>query len=350
MKLRGMFRAVHSKKVGSMTIKNRVGRRRVTAQDVADLAGVSRYAVSRAFTLGGYVESEKRQRIHKAAEALGYRPNALASGLQGGRSDLVAIFVGEMPNEYDKEVASQLVIGLNTAGKWPIVIGGSEKSARDAVSNVLRYPLEAMILRSGSMDVEIVTDCIKLGIPVISSGRVMSQKGVDNICIKNAEGAAKLTRLLIDNGRRRIGYIGGADGFWSSIERRRGVLDVLSANGLSLVAEANGNYTMQQSQQVAADILDHRPDAIICANDVMAIGAIGAIRERGLVVPQHISVVGFDDIAIAAWSELALTTIRNPVDQLVRTVVDLLERRSKEPNKPEETIFLDAELVIRGSH
>lgn len=100
-------------------------KRRVTAADVAKLAGVSRSAVSRAFTEGAYLAPDKRQLIQKAAQELGYRPNALAAGLQGRRSNLVAIFVGEMANEYDKEVLAKLIAGLNSAGKWPIVIGGS---------------------------------------------------------------------------------------------------------------------------------------------------------------------------------------------------------------------------------
>ncbi|MFO7804898.1 MAG: LacI family DNA-binding transcriptional regulator, partial [Paracoccaceae bacterium] len=91
----------------------------MTAQDIADLAGVSRSAVSRAFTQGAYIDPGKRARVLKAADDLGYRPNAMAAGLQGARSNLVAIFVGEMANEYDKEVTTALVTGLNGIGKWP---------------------------------------------------------------------------------------------------------------------------------------------------------------------------------------------------------------------------------------
>ena len=328
----------------------KVKKRRVTAQDVADRAGVSRYAVSRAFTDGGYVEANKRQRIQEAAEALGYRPNALASGLQGGRSDLVAIFVGEMSNEYDKEVVSQLVIGLNAAGKWPIVIGGSEIAARDAVSSVLRYPLEAMILRSGSLDIEIVESCLKLGIPVISSGRVMHQKGVDNICVRNAEGAAAVTRLAIEKGRRRIAYIDGPPHFSSSHDRRSGVFAALAEHGLTAITEDVGDFTMLGGQTVTENILKSDPDAIVCANDAMAVGAIGVIRSRGLRVPEDVAVVGFDDFSISAWSGLSLTTVRNPIDRLVKSVVDLLQRRGADPTKAEETIYLDAELIVRNSH
>lgn len=327
-------------------------KKRVTAQEVALRAGVSRSLVSRAFTDGAYIDPEKRLLVLQAAEDLGYRPNALAAGLQGGRSNLVAIFAGQMPNDYDKEVLAQLVIGLNRSGHWPIVIGGSEAAARAAVSQVLRYPLEAMILRAGSLDADIVQDCGKLGVPVISSGRVLESRGVDSICVRNQEGMAKGAQLLLREGRRRFGLIGGPVGFASSAARRAGVLEALASKGLALIAEAAGAFTVQSGYEAGQRILASggRIDALICANDAMAIGAMTALSERGLGVPRDVAVVGFDDIAMAAWPAFNLTTLRNPVDQLVAAVLDLLERRARTPDMAEEVIYLEAELVLRGSH
>ncbi|MGV8985908.1 MAG: LacI family DNA-binding transcriptional regulator [Cypionkella sp.] len=326
-------------------------KKRITAQDIALLAGVSRSAVSRAFTEGAYIDPEKRALVLQAAEELGYRPNALAAGLQGGQSNLVAIFAGQMPNEYDKEVMAKLVIGLNSIGKWPIVIGGTETAARKAVSEVLRYPLESMILRSGSLDDDIVQSCGKLGIPVISSGRVLALRGVDNICCRNQEGMAQGTRLLLDRGRRRFGTIGGPAAFASSKARRLGVAQTLHSAGLEILAEELGEFTVQSGYQAAHRLLAVcQIDALVCANDAMAIGALSALREKGLEVPGAVSVIGFDDIAMAAWPAFSLTTLRNPVDALVTAVVDLLERRAIDPDMPDETIHLDAALVLRGSH
>jgi DNA-binding LacI/PurR family transcriptional regulator len=327
-------------------------KKRVTAQEVALRAGVSRSLVSRAFTDGSYIDPEKRVLVLQAADELGYRPNALAAGLQGGRSNLVAIFAGQMPNDYDKEVLAQLVIGLNRSGHWPIVIGGSEAAARAAVSQVLRYPLEAMILRAGSLDADIVQDCGKLGVPVISSGRVLNVRGVDSICVRNQEGMAKGAHLLLREGRRRFGFIGGPVDFASSAARRAGVVEALASKGLGLVAEAAGAFTVQSGYEAGQRILASggRIDALICANDAMAIGAMTALSERGLGVPRDVAVVGFDDIAMAAWPAFNLTTLRNPVDQLVAAVLDLLERRARTPDMAEEVIYLEAELVLRGSH
>ncbi|GIT91921.1 transcriptional regulator [Jannaschia pagri] len=325
--------------------------RRVTAADVAEAAGVSRSAVSRAFTPGSYLDDGKRRAILRAAKRLGYRPNAMAAILQGGASDLVAIFAGEMPNDFDREVAAALVSGLNAIGKWPLVIGGDEATARRALANVLRYPLEAMILRSGSLDEGVAKSCAKLGVPVISSGRILHMPGVDNVCCRNRDGMADMGRLLIEGGRRRVAFVGGPETFWSAGERRLGLVTALHAAGLTLSADAMGAYTVQSGYDAAADLLAGPPfDALVCANDAMAIGALSLLRDRGIPVPEQIAVVGFDDIAMAAWPAFNLTTVRNPIDTLVETVTDLVQRRVETPTKPDETIAIDVSLVCRGTH
>lgn len=326
-------------------------RKRATAADVARIAGVSRSAVSRAFSPKAYVDAEKRALIQKVARDLGYRPNALAASLQGANSNLVAIFAGEMPNDYDKEVTTRLVQRLNEIGKWPIMISGSESAARKAVSEVLRYPLEAMILRSGSLDEDIVENCSKLSIPVIASGRVLSAPGVDNICVRNAEGMRKGVDLLLARGRRRFGYLGGPPGFWSTIDRRRGVVDALAEAGLEPVCEETGGFSVETGAAATEALMARCDlDALVCANDAMAIGALSVLRARGHRVPDDISVIGFDDIRIAALPAFDLTTLVNPINPVVGAIVDLLERRLETPERPDEMIHLDAELVLRGTH
>ncbi len=327
-------------------------RRRVTAQDVADAAGVSRSAVSRAFTKGAYLDAEKRENIHKIAADLGYKPNALAASLQGSRSQLVAMFVGEMRNEYDKEVAAKMIAGLNAAHHWPVVIGGSGDAAREAVDRVLSYPLDALILRSGSLDADIVEKCAKLNIPMISSGRLLEAPNVDNVCCNNADGMIAATRYLVGQGRRKFGYIGGPEGFFSSPQRRHGVASGLAENGLALVAEEAGDYTANSGYRAVEKLLTAGVtlDALICANDAMAIGALSALSERGVSVPEDMSVIGFDDIAMAKWPAFRLSTVRNPMDLLVQTVIDLLNRRLATPTRQAETIFLATELVLRETH
>jgi len=326
-------------------------RRRVTAQTVADAAGVSRSAVSRAFTEGAYLDAEKRQNIRAIAAQLGYQPNALAAGLQGGRSHLVAIFVGNMRSAHDSAFVSQLVAELNRLNKWPVLIDGGGATAATAIAEVLRYPLDALILRGGSMSAEIVSQCAKVGIPTISSGRPIREPGVDNVCCRNGTGMREATRFLIDRGRCRFGFVAGPEEFYASARRRAGVVEALEAAGLDLIAEAQGGYTVDGGYQAAQDMLQSAQiDALHCANDASAIGALAAARAAGIAVPDALSVIGFDDIEMAGWPLVNLTTLRNPISRTVDQIIRLLERRLADPSTPGETVFLTPELIQRGTH
>lgn len=326
-------------------------KRRITAADIARLAGVSRSAVSRAFTKGAYLDAAKKSRILEASEELGYRPNALAASLQGAGSNLVAIFVGDMPNHYDKEVATALINGLNIAGKWPIVIGGSGEPAQSAIQNVLRYPLESMILRSGSLGADVVSSCLKLGIPVISSGRIVEGPTVDNICLRNSDAMAKLTRLLLEQGRRKFAYLSGPEAYWSTGERFRGFETALGEANLLPVATLFGDYSVQSGYDTVKSLaLTGEIDALVCANDAMAIGALMYLRENGVDVPADIAVTGFDDSSMASWPSIGLTTVHNPIGPLVEGTIDLLSKRQADPDRPGRTKWIDAELVLRTTH
>ena len=325
--------------------------RRVTARMVAEAAGVSRSAVSRAFTDGAYLDDKKRTKIREVAAILGYKPNALAAGLQGGRSHLVAIFVGDMRSPYDTVFVGQLVGELNALNKWPILIDGGGQRAATAIEDVLRYPLDALILRGGSMSADIVSQCTKYAIPMISSGRPIEAPDVDNVCCRHSDGTKEMTETLIRQGRTRFGFLAGPADFYSSAIRKGGVLEALKAAGLSLVAESLGDYTVAGGHSSAKQLLSsHAIDALICANDAMAIGALTAAREMGLAVPKDLSVVGFDDISIASWPMFDLTTVRNPIDASVTEILNLLERRLATPGKQSETVFIDTQLVLRATH
>ncbi len=325
--------------------------RRVTAQAVAEAAGVSRSAVSRAFTPGAYLDAKKRRKIHEIAERMGYQPNALAAGLKGGRSHLVAVFVGNMRSTYDSDFVNRLVGRLNALNKWPILIDGGDASAESALDQVLRYPLDALILRGGSMPEVLVTQCSKFGVPMISSGRIVDAPGVDNVCCKNADGTRIATEVLLKRGRKRFGFIAGAPSFASSADRRSGVVDTLKKAGLSLIAEAAGKFTVDAGYKASMKLLsEHSLDALVCANDASALGALTAARELGVDVPGAMSIVGFDDIEMAGWPTFSLSTVNNPIGLSVEHVITLLERRLAEPAKDSETLWIDPFFVPRGTH
>lgn len=282
---------------------------------------------------------------------MGYQPNALAAGLKGGRSHLVAVLVGNMRSTYDSEFVNRLVGRLNALNKWPILIDGGDDRAEAAIEQVLRYPLDALILRGGSMPEALVTQCSKYGVPMISSGRIVAAPGVDNVCCKNADGMRQATEVLLARGRKRFGFISGAPNFASSADRRAGLVDTLGKAGLCVIAEAAGNFTVDAGYAASKKLLsEHRLDALVCANDASAIGALTAAHELRVDVPDAVSIVGFDNIEMAAWPIFELSTVNNPINLSVEHVITLLERRLADPTKDSETLLIDPTFVPRGTH
>ena len=330
------------------------GRRRVTALDVARLAGVSRSAVSRAFSADASVSPEKRERVMAVAERLGYLPNALAASLNSRCSNLVAIVTGNLDNRYDAVVVGSLVERLNGAGKWAVLVDGATRDATGReILDVLAYPLDAMVVRAGSVDAEIASMCIKLSVPLVISGRILEVDGVDSLCCDNFAGARAAVEELVRTGRRKIGYIGGSRGLTSEQERCEGFRSALSDAGLAPAAMEWADFSFEGGFESATRMLAEadRPDALFCCNDAMAIGALNAARDgSGLQVPGDLAIIGFDDIDMASWPCFDLTTVRNPIDRTVDEIMRLLESRLADPGRTAERVSLTPILVRRGTH
>ena len=330
------------------------GRRRVTAEEVARLAGVSRSAVSRAHTRGAYVSREKKRKILEAAEVLGYRPNALAAGLSSKRSNLVAVVTGNLKNHYDSEFVGKLVRQLNDLGKLPIVIGGTSDSIQDNdVLEALDYPLDAIVIRAGSVTVETVRSCLKLQVPVIVSGRIFDVGNVDSLCCDNNAGSEMAVAALFESGRKNIGYLGGDPGLFSEQERCAGFIAAMRRRRLEPVVMAQSDFSFGGGYATGLKILQgsRRPNAVFCGNDAMALGLLNAARETlGMRVPEDLSVIGFDDIEMSGWPCFNLSTIRNPVEPAVGEIVSLLESRFADPARQGQTIRIVPTPVLRGTH
>ncbi|WP_171133229.1 MULTISPECIES: LacI family DNA-binding transcriptional regulator [unclassified Ruegeria] len=326
--------------------------KRVTAQMVADLAGVSRSAVSRALNGGGYVDAQKREQIVKAAAELGYQPNALAATLQGGASRLVAVVAGDIRNLHDSNFVFRLCEGLNRQGFWPLVITGTQTASGITVEDALRFPLDAIVVRGGSMTEALVDRCGKLNIPMICYGRSIENAKADAVCCENAAGTRKATELLLAKGRKKFGFISGPQGFFSSDQRRRGLIETLDQAGLSLSFEHPGDFTVDGGFAAAQAMIasGETIDALICANDASAIGALGALRSCNIDVPSQMSVIGFDDAEMARWPMFALTTVQNPIDLMVETILDLIQRRITAPERPAKTVTVMPEILLRETH
>ena len=329
-------------------------RRRVTAADVARLAGVSRSAVSRSYSKRAYVSREKRERILEAAEILGYRPNALAAGLNSRQSNLVAIVTGNLKNHYDSEIVGRLINRLIGLEKFPIVIGGTTDHVEDSeILELLDYPLDALVVRAGSVTAETAQACLKLQVPLIVSGRILEVGNVDSLCCDNVLGSRLAVGELLDSGRRNIGYLGGDPKFFSEQERALGFLTAMRERRVEPAFMTQSDFSFDGGYQAGMQILKGTalPDAVFCGNDAMALGLLTAARTAFQIrVPNELAIIGFDDIEMAQWPCFDLSTIRNPVDATVDEILLLLESRFADPERPGRTIRLVPELVPRGTH
>ena len=328
----------------------------VNSIDVAKLAGVSQSAVSRVFTPGASVSKAMRDRVMQAAASLGYQPNRLAGSLITHRSHLIGIAIAFLGNDFYPMAIERLVRRLRDVGYHTMMFFDREHaaSADDTVEAFLQYRVDGVILASVSLSSPWVDACQRSGVPVVLFNRVQDDPHVSAVSVDNLQGGRTVARFLAAGGHRRIAYIAGREDVSSQRDREAGFRQGLAAAGLSLFDRAVGNYTIEEARQAARVLFDRpadeRPDAVFVASDHMALGVMDVLRfELGLGVPHDVSVVGFDDVPHAAAPSYRLTTLHQPVDQMVENAVQqLLERIERPTNVPRQT-RVPIELVVRES-
>jgi len=300
----------------------------VTALDVARRAGVSRSAVSRCFTAGASIAPDTRTRILAAAEALGYRPNALARSLITRRSGLIAVVLGQLDNPFYADLLARLAAALQTEGYRLLLFFASPQDAPDPlVGQILPYQVDGIVLAATSLTSGLADACAGAGIPVVLINRTTDRPTVASVTGANFEGGRLAARFLIAAGHRRLAYVAGATGASTNRDRALGFMEVLRETGLGPPVQVDGHYTHAAASSAARTLLASAepPEAVFCANDHMAVAVIDTARtEFGLRIPDDLSVVGFDDAPQARWGAYALTTVEQPVVAMVAAAVTLL--------------------------
>lgn len=328
--------------------------RRVTAMDVARAAGVSVSAVSRAFTPGASVSARTRARVMAAAAKLDYMPNALARGLMTQRSNLIGIILTNFKNPLYLSVLDHFTHAIQQRGLRALVFNISRGGdLTEAARQILQYSVDGLIVSAGAISPLLAGQCARRQIPVVAFARNPRSKDIDVVCADNVAGGRMAARLLIERGYRRIGYLGGSAQASTSQDRGKGLVGELEDAGLSLHCSVHASEYSYEAGRVAARALlsmDEPPDALFCANDVLAFGALDVARHRfGLSVPGQLGIVGFDDIGLAEADSFSLTTVRQPIEEMVRETIALMMRRMENPRLEPETRLLSCSLVERGT-
>ncbi|NUT45332.1 MAG: substrate-binding domain-containing protein [Thermoactinospora sp.] len=346
---------------------------------VAELAGVSATTVSHTLNGRRPVAEETRRRVLQAIDELGYRPNVLARGLRTSRSQTIGLIIPDITNPFYPALARGLQDVLGPAG-YDQIIGntdGDRNLERAAIEQMIARQVDGLAFAVFHTHAEDLLPAIEAGIPVVRLGGRLAQRGVDLVHSDDEGGAAEATRYLLSRGYRRIGFVCGAQAEGPAAERVAGYRAALREAGLlegdaatsgtapSPVGADPGDPRRTPSDLVvytdfsraggaegAARLLDlpHPPDAVLCANDLMAIGALDTAEARGLRVPDDLAVMGFDDIEAAGLVSPGLTTMANPAREIGQaSATRLLERLEGRLAEPYSEIVIPARLVRRRS-
>lgn len=324
---------------------------RVTAADVARAAGTSAAAVSRAFRDDAPISPELRTRILRLAGEMGYRtPSARSlARLTTGTLTLVA---GDLENPFYPMAANALSQAIHASGRRMILHAVPPGGDVDQVMRqVLAWRSDAAIVTSALMSSHIARACRQARMPVVLFNRIQPDSDMTAVTCDNYGGGRLVAQRFLATGRHRIAVIGGRRDTSTHLERMRGFEDELARAGLRPEVCVAGNYDYATSFQVAGDLMRRqpRPDAIFCLNDIMALAALDAARHLGVAIPGDIAIIGFDDIAMAGWQAYRLTTVRQPLAQMVGDTLDLIARLGDDPDAAGVIRIAPVTLVERAS-
>lgn len=325
--------------------------RPVTSYDVARRAGVSQSAVSRCFTPGGSVSKATRAKIMKAVESLGYRPNAIARSLITQRSNMVAIIVANIG--FHPEFTACLSRCFSARGLHVLLFTVDHEADADrVVDQIWQYRVDGVIA-AVSLPSRHIQSFAERQTPLVFLNRFASGIPINSVCCDQAEGERLLVDRLLAAGHRRFGIIAGPSDSAVSVQRVEEAVHRLAQAGVGDVQIASGEFDYGSGRAAMRDLAGRPagvPEAVICANDMMAIGALDTVRhDLGLRVPEDVSIVGFDGLAQAYWASFDLVTVRQPVTAMVEAAVDMLLARVDNPDLAIEKRMFSGELVVGRS-
>lgn len=325
----------------------------ITLRDVALLAGVSRSAVSRTFTAGASVSDKTRAKVEKAAATLGYSPNALASSLTTGRTKMIGLVSNNFHNPVFLEVFDLFTKGLQARGLRPLLVNlTDEVRPEDSIRMLRAYSVDGVIVASSTLPASFAEGFHGAGVPVVHSfGRHVSSPKVNVLGIDNIAAGRLAAQTLIERGYQRVAFLGGPQTATSTQDRFAGFQEVIAASGLDLSVSYASTYSFDEGRAEMLRLLaaGSPAEAYFCGDDVLSIGALSAIQSSGLRVPEEIGVIGLNDMEMAGWANINLTTIHNPFAQIIAASIDLIAASLNDNSRTPEARLFDCSIVERGT-
>jgi LacI family transcriptional regulator len=328
----------------------------LTLEDIAKLAGVSRSTVSRVVNGDESVKDTTREKVQEVIQSLNFQPNIAARILAAGRTGVIGLVIPTgVRMLFVDPYFGQLIQGITAAcnaNDYSVMLWLAEPAyERATIRKVLHSGLlDGVIVSSMLMDDQIVQALHDSKMPFVLVGR-HPVLDVNYLDVDNVTGGRIATQHLIDSGRWRIATITGPRNMIAGSDRFDGYCEALKAAGMPVLDElvAEGNFTEQSGYAGMQKLIPAAPDAVFVASDIMAVGALRALQEAGLRVPEDISLVGFDDVPMAERVFPGLTTIRQPIYEMGYSTFELLLKAINNPKNQVYQVLLSTELIVRSS-
>lgn len=324
-----------------------------TISDVAQLSGASPATVSRVMNGKPRVNPELRERVLAAVKELGYQPNKVARSLRTRASSVLALMVSDISNPFFGSVIRGVEDVARGADYLVVLFNTDEDVERERryLSIVIAERMAGVIISPTSERQTDLSPLTERGIPVVAVDRLPKTAGTDTVRSDNVEGARLATAHLLDQGYRRIGYVGGPAAATTSRERLVGYKAALRQGHVWFDRRllSAGDFKEESGQVRMTELLNAKPDAVLVANHTMAIGALRSLREAGLRYPDDLGFVSFDDPPWASLTHPSLTVMAQADLEIGRQAAHLLGKRILEPNRPAVSAILQPELRVRES-
>jgi len=324
-----------------------------TLRDVAERAGVSRSAVSRTFTEGASVSAKTRAKVEKAALELGYSPNALASSLTTGRTKLIGLISNNFHNPLFLEVFDLFTRGLQDRGLRPLLVNLSDETdPAQSVQMLRQYSVDGVIVASSTLAPSFAEAFKHAGMPVVHSfGRFSTAPNVHVVGIDNVAAGRMAAEALIARGYKRVAFLGGPEKATSTQDRAFGFFGALRERPeIEVTISYASAYSFDAGRVEMTRLLMTDPaEAYFCGDDVLSVGALSAVQEAGLSVPGDIGLIGLNDMDMARWQNIDLTTIRQPIAEIIGASIELVVGTIEAPDRHPETRLFPCRVVERGT-
>jgi LacI family repressor for deo operon, udp, cdd, tsx, nupC, and nupG len=335
-----------------------VGQSVVTITRVAQEAGVSTQTVSRVINHRPDVAADTRERVQQVIARLGYQPNAIARSLVSRRTRTLGLITADFSDYFFTQVIAGAEVEARKHGYF-FMLGSTERNIQDEpeyIRLLTEHHVEGILFARPSTEPSNrhLSDLVQQGVPVVTTAYYLPGQPLTVVDVDNLNGARQATGCLVEGGHRQIAMITGTAGWKSVADRSTGFLETLQAANIPAdpALHVEGDWSYESGYHAMQALMaGQRPfTAVFAQNDRMAIGAIRALREKGRSVPEDVSVVGYDDIPVAAYSEPPLTTVRQPMREVGETATRLLiEAIAQSNGGGSREVLLKTELVRRES-